>query len=356
MIKDRSLQLVSFVFTISVLFKVTYFLFTYEDYSQSNLYMFINIDELRYSQRAIDIANDISVLGWSNVVNNYYTYTNSHHAIYYFILSVFVLVFGKAYAFWFVLFKIVVISTASLFFFHRLFSRYFIKKVVIRADLFLILYPVIGIYSFSLMRDDYIFLAFISSCYYLSLFIERRNILTTFFLLLSFIFLMQLRMSMLLLVIFFVFSMEYKKYNVSVLDFLKFTTLFAFVVYAINIFVGNYILSVIGNFPGLKVVIIEVLKMYFSPLPWKLSNSYQLLSWWFWFSFFSVTFSFLFIKKIIQSILANRLAILSVLFIYCFPYILRDGGVGLRQFGFIAPFLFILIYEKVLSLKNIQRL
>jgi len=356
MIRVDKYKFVALAFFLTCAFvKTLLFFYLKDDFHNTLYYMAVNPDEIGYITISDKIHDAILFSGWMSALENSFVISGSLHIGNYFYLASLKYFFGNNYIDVYVLSKIWFFSSIASISGYALLSKIKHRRVALAFVLFTSCYPVLGLYGFSLMRDDIVF-SLMTLLIFLSLSIVEKVTLSNIIWLLVIIFVLSLfRINATVLGLMLALSLvissnpQTKTLKISLFAKLLICSVISIVGATVFYFISGYLQILLKSLPSFNELLIETIKIPISPLPWNVTEQFNLLKFWSWISFLGVILSIIFFGKIVNSVKINLLPLLVLFLLHVLPYLIRDGGLGYRQGAIIMPFLFVFLFQKLID-------
>lgn len=294
-------------------------------------------DEMSYIYRTDALIRAIQTDGlWGSLVS-YYTYTNSVHFGYYYVLSFFRILFDDSFLGW------IIVQVTVLFFGAFFFARFASQRLTNPkwfSFIFfgVLMYVPLALHAFTMMRDIFIFSLLSLSLY---LYAGRRYYL----LMISVLVLFTFRLNAALCALVFIGLAEFQRAG-DVWFKARLAALFLVLVLVVNTITYGYLFHQISDrVQGVAIVeiFIQYFRFFISPLPWAVTEELpEILKFWFWISF---PFSVMALAYLFMMTMSRRLfsvlpfPLLGMYLVYVFIYS-TEGTLGFRQSAGIAPYVF----------------
>ena len=331
------------------------------DYSEQipaqwfGLYKAFGHDELFYHHQALLFAESIKQNGFYFNFKPYMSDTLHFGHSFFFALLIVVFdidVFG--------------FLVAKLAIFHFLGCWYFYKFVRLLAGsnrialvslLFVLLYPPLNIHSVSLLREEFIFTFLATSLYFCLKSSKSLAWRPTFCFFLSLLTLLTLRGHAAAAAFgFWITSLcvEHRSARSFFSSLLAVVALLFLVSLYLDLSVYNQYIKVIFSKIMVEAewskFILEIPRIVFSPLPWKITsnNHHEYLRYWYLFSLAAIIISVIRLDLILTSLRKYKWHV-GVFCTFYFIVYLTLQDYGPRQFSVVGPFLFVFFYSEIVN-------
>ncbi len=296
-------------------------------WQENSYFIYENIFESNFFVKVLSLHSSYNNLGWPLLVAISYIF---------FGVNYFNIILIK--------FLFLIIATFSL---KKILSHInYSRGLILFNIIFLNFYYPLAIFHNSFLRDDFLFFLIIIAIDLLLRFHNRKFTIILFF---KFLFIFWMLVFTRFLAIFLVFGFFLNLKIVSK-KLLYLVILCSLIVVSLTNF-SSYILNFFQSFIFDTSFFFKFFKFYFGPFPINMFFHHSEYSpYWYIFSFIFVVF-FSLSKLFWLHVFKNKYFLIFTICFIFYPYYIRSfetDSIGPRQFAMIAPFIFFLIYSKLL--------